>query len=269
MKGMILAAGHGTRLRPLTLALPKVMVPIDGRPLLEHTIAWLRDHGITDIGVNLHFMPDVITGHFGDGSRFGVRMRYSLEDELRGTAGGVKRLQEFLDETFVLVYGDVLTDLDLNPLFAFHRGKIDRPHLTMALYRVSNPTECGIVSIAADGRIDRFVEKPSRDHVFSDLASAGVLVVDPDAVRRIPEGVESDFGRDMFPRYIDEGFPMFGWQIPEGARLVDVGSNERYAAVRNSWSRTTAANESVSASWIPASSGAEAPSRLPRGGRPG
>ena len=199
MKAMILAAGHGTRLRPLTAEIPKVMVPIAGYPLLQHSIEWLRGYGISEIGINLHFMPEVVTTYFGDGSRFGVHLRYSVEDRLRGTAGGVKLLEEFLNERFVLLYGDVLTDLDLDALIDFHMERLAAPHLTMALYHVANPTECGIVSVAGDGRVSRFVEKPTRDEVFSDLANAGVLVVDPEAVTLIPAEIESDFGREMFP----------------------------------------------------------------------
>jgi NDP-sugar pyrophosphorylase family protein len=235
MKAMVLAAGKGTRLRPLTFDIPKVMVPIQGRPLLEHTFEWLRAHGITQIAVNLHHMPEIVTGYFGDGARLGVRLTYSVETDIRGTAGGVKALEDFLDERFVLVYGDVLTDLDLAALITFHRMRMDGPHLTMALYRVPDPTRCGIVSISPEYRIERFVEKPSPDAAFSNLASAGVLILDPEAVAMIPDDKAYDFGRDIFPRYLHRDFPMFGWELPESARLIDVGSPGRYETVRQGW----------------------------------
>ena len=235
MKAMILAAGAGTRLRPLTYDIPKVMVPINGRPLLEHTVKWLQGHGVTEIAMNLHYMPEIITEHFGDGSRFGVRVTYSVETAIRGTAGGVKDLEDFLDERFVLVYGDVITDLDLADLIAFHIKRTDAPHLTMALYRVPDPTRCGIVSLGPGCRIEKFVEKPRPEETFSNLAAAGVLVLDPDAVRRIPESESSDFGHDIFPLYLATDFPMFGWVLPNEARLVDVGSPDRYETVRTSW----------------------------------
>ena len=131
MKAMILAAGEGTRLRPLTLDRPKPMLPVAGRPLLDHIIAWLRHYGITGIAMNLHHRPQVVMDHFGNGADFGVHITYSVEEEILGTAGGAKRLSAFLDETFVLVYGDVLTDFDLGALVDFHRSRPKEAHLSM------------------------------------------------------------------------------------------------------------------------------------------
>jgi NDP-sugar pyrophosphorylase family protein len=234
MKGMILAAGEGTRLRPWTIDRPKVMLSIAGRPLLEHTVAWLKHFGVTDIAINLHYKPQVIQQHFADGGRFGVRIRYSLENDILGTAGGVKRLADFFDETFVMIYGDVLTDLDLDALCRFHLRQ-DFPHLTMSLYRVPNPTECGVVALDDTGRITRFVEKPPPGDVFSDLASAGVLIVDPEVLSFIPEEGFSDFGKDVFPALLNRGFPMYGWPIPADSYLIDIGSPEKYSQVQVEW----------------------------------
>ena len=194
MKALILAAGEGTRLRPLTLDRPKPMLPIGGRPLLEHIVAWLRHHGVTRIAINLHHRPHVVMDHFGSGSAFGVEITYSVEDEILGTAGGAKRLSAFLDETFVLAYGDVLTDLALGTLLDFHRSRPKTPHLSICLYRVPNPWDCGIVRLDEQDRVLEFVEKPKRHEVFSDLASSGVLVVDPELLRYIPDGCFFDFG---------------------------------------------------------------------------
>ena len=159
MRALILAAGEGTRLRPLTLTCPKPMLPVGGRPVLEHLVRLLRRHGVTEIAINLHYRPEVIVRHFGDGARFGVSITYSPEERLLGSAGAAKRLEWFFGETFFVLYGDVLTDLDLGSLVDRHRAR--RAAATLALYEVEDPTRCGIVEVAADGRIVRFAEKPA------------------------------------------------------------------------------------------------------------
>jgi NDP-sugar pyrophosphorylase family protein len=232
---MILAAGEGTRLRPLTLDRPKPMLPVGGRPLLEHIIAWLRHHGVTRIAMNLHHHPQVVMGHFGSGSALGVEITYSVEEQILGTAGGAKRLSAFLDETFVLVYGDVLTDFDLDALVEFHRSRPKTPHLSICLYRVPNPWDCGIVALDEGGRVIRFVEKPKKREVFSDLASTGVLLVDSELLKYVPDGCFYDFGHDLFPALLEAGVPLYGWTLPESAYLLDVGSPERYARVQQEW----------------------------------
>mgnify|MGYP005861953141 CR=1 FL=1 len=220
MKAMILAAGEGTRLRPLTLTRPKPMVPIGDKPLLAHTIAWLRRHGITEIGINLHYKPEVITDYFGDGSAFGVRLVYSYEPKILGTAGGAKALEAFLDEPFVVVYGDLLTALDLTAVCRFHA------EVTVVLYRVSNPWECGLVTMDATGRITRFVENPPRDQVFTDLANAGVYVMQPEVLSYVPAGQFYDFGHDLFPRLLAEGALLVGY--PTDQYLLDIGNHDKY-----------------------------------------
>lgn len=225
MKAFILAAGEGTRLRPLTLTRPKPMVPMGDKPLLEHTIAWLRHHDITEIAINLHYLPETITSHFGDGSAFGVRLTYSFERELLGTAGGCKALEAFLDEPFTVVYGDLLTNLDLGPVIAVHQER--DAAVTVVLYRVANPWECGLVEMDDTGRITRFVEKPPRDQVFTDLANAGVYIMEPCVLARIPEGQFYDFGHDLFPRLLAEGVPLYGQ--PTDDYLLDIGDHDKYA----------------------------------------
>jgi NDP-sugar pyrophosphorylase family protein len=235
MKAMILAAGKGTRLRPLTEDRLKPMLDVAGRPLLEHTIAWLRHYGITEIAINLHYRPDVVMNHFGDGSAFGVNVTYSVEEEILGTAGGVKRIASFLDDTFVLVYGDVLTDLDLKALVDFHVDQPVGPHLSMSLYRVPNPWECGIVGLNRQARVTRFVEKPAPEDLFSDLASAGVLIIDPALLEYVPEDCFYDFGRDLFPKLLQLGIPMYGWPLPATTYLIDIGTPEKYSRVQQEW----------------------------------
>ena len=249
VKALILAAGEGTRLRPLTLERPKPMLPVAGRPLLEHIIAWLRHHGIREVAINLHYKPRTITSYFGDGSAFGVEITYSHEDRILGTAGAAWKLRDFLDppaetrdfrEPFVVVYGDVLTDLDLGALLAFHQSQAsacDTSCLTMALYRVPNPTEVGLVGLADSegGRVTRFLEKPVAEEVFTDLANSGILVVEPGIVAHVPPGVFWDFGNNVFPQLLAEGVPMFGWPIPEDTYLIDIGSPESYQRVQAEW----------------------------------
>jgi mannose-1-phosphate guanylyltransferase len=225
MKGMILAAGEGTRLRPLTLTRPKPMVPIGDRPLLEHTIGWLRRYGITEIGINLHYKPEVITDYFGDGSALGVQFVYSREEEILGTAGGARKLAWFLDEPFVLVYGDVLTALDLDAVRRAHDERAAQ--VTIVLYHVPNPWECGLVEMDDTGRIVRFVEKPPKEEVFTDLANAGIYIVEPGILSEVPEGCFADFGRDLFPRLLDQGVPLYGY--PTDQYVLDIGDHIKYA----------------------------------------
>jgi mannose-1-phosphate guanylyltransferase len=226
MKAMILAAGEGTRLRPLTATCPKPMLPLGGRPVLEHTLAWLHAYGVREVAINLHHLPQVIRDHFGDGERFGVRITYSLEEELLGTAGAVRRLEDFFRETFLVVYGDVLTDLNLSALLRFHQSHGGMG--TLALYRVRNPTECGLVQLDWDGRIRRFLEKPRPEEVFTDLANAGVYILEPQVIAHIPPVGPSDFGRDVFPQLLERGLALYGYIIPTTTRLIDIGSPEHY-----------------------------------------
>lgn len=240
VKAMILAAGEGTRLRPLTNTCAKAVLPVGGKPALEHVLEWLRSYGILDVGINLHHCPESITSCFGDGERLGMRLTYSREPELLGTAGGVRALVSFLDRRFVLVYGDVLTDLDLAELVKYHASKVadlpaGSPSLTMALSETEHPSEVGIVEVDAGGRVTRFVEKPAPGTAFSNLSNAGILVVEPGVLQHISAGRAADFGRDVFPALLRLGVPMFGWRIPSGTYLTDYGSLEAYARAQVEW----------------------------------
>ena len=224
MKGMILAAGEGRRLRPLTNHLPKPMLPLAGRPLLEHIIIHLRDCGITDLAVNLHHLPEVVMDYFGQGRHWGVNLRYSVEKSLLGSAGGVKRLQSFFDETFVVYYGDVFTQADLRSMVDFHKraGAV----ATMGLYRVPDPWNRGIVQLDEAQTIVRFVEKPPPDQVFSDLANAGIYVLEPEVLNYIPAEQPYDFGHDVFPDLLARSVQVAGYVIED--RLIDIGLPEKY-----------------------------------------
>ena len=224
MKAMILAAGEGRRLRPLTNHLPKPMLPIAGKPLLEHTILYLRENGITDLAINLHHLPQAVIDHFGDGSDWGVNLRYSVEERLLGSAGGVKRVQDFFDDTFIVYYGDLFTRANLQPMIDLHRQS--GAPATMGLYRVPDPWNRGIVELNEAQIITRFVEKPSRDQAFSDLANAGIYVLEPDVLDLIPAEQMYDFGHDVFPNMLATGMPIAGYVIED--RLIDIGLPEKY-----------------------------------------
>ena len=241
MKALILAAGEGSRLRPLTLTRPKPMLPVGGRPLLEHIILLLRRSGITEIAINLHYKPTVISSYFGDGHLWGVHITYSLEETLLGSAGAAKRLQSYLNETFVVFYGDLYTKMDLTPLVQFHYDHGSQ--ITVALYEVDNPCDCGIVDLSPDGRIRRFVEKPSPDEVFSNLANAGIYIVEPGILDYVPPGQPYDFGRDLFPRLLDEGIEVWGYPIHD--LLIDIGTPAKYEEVQRIFQAAQQGSEPV------------------------
>ncbi|MFH1352957.1 MAG: nucleotidyltransferase family protein [bacterium] len=221
---MILAAGKGTRLKSLTREIPKPMLEIGGKPILEHLINLLKKYGVNEIAMNLHHLKDAIKGYFGDGEKFGVRITYSYEEELLGSAGAVKKLEDFFSGTFFVVYGDLFTNADLKKLIEFHRDKSSQA--TIALYEVENPEECGIVGIDAENRIEKFIEKPAPCDVFTNLANAGIYVLEPEIIDFIPENKFFDFGRDLFPVLIEKKIPLYGYPVKE--YLADIGTADKY-----------------------------------------
>ena len=197
MKTVILAGGEGARLRPLTSNTPKPMMPIANKPMLEHIVNLLAHHGFDDIVVTVAFLANQIRDYFGDGSDFGVTMRYATEDSPLGTAGSVRNASAELDDTFLVISGDVLTDLDLTALVKAHRDA--EAAASIALKHVENPLEFGIVITRPDGSIERFLEKPTWGQVFSDTINTGIYVVEPEVFDFIPEGEVVDFSGDVFP----------------------------------------------------------------------
>jgi len=225
LKAMILAAGVGSRLDPLTRAIPKPMVPVVNRPVIEHIVLDLKKHGFTDILVNLHYLGDVIQQGLGDGARLGVRISYAPEDKLWGDAGSVKRSQAFFeDETFLVVGGDDISDIDLSGLMALHRDK--NAASTIATTVVDDPSQFGIVVTDEDGRITRFLEKPKGGDVFSDTANTGVYVFEPDVFDLIPPDTFWGFGHNVFPSLLAEGRPLYGFATT--AYWKDVGNLQVY-----------------------------------------
>lgn len=232
MKAFILAAGLGTRLRSLGLEVPKVMAPVGGKPLLQHHFEFLRAQGITEFIVNLHHLPDKVTGYFGDGSRFGVKITYSLETELLGTAGGVKKMEAWLrDGTFLVIYGDNLMRFELAPLVEFHRDR--RAVATVALFESPEPWTGGVVETDARGRVLRFVEKPDPKEVSTNLINAGIYLLEPAVLDAIPAGQFCDFGTDVFPALLAAGQPVFA--MKPKAYIQDIGTPERLAKAQRDW----------------------------------
>mgnify|MGYP000889324343 CR=1 FL=1 len=224
MKAVIMAGGEGSRLRPLTCNLPKPMVPIVNRPMMEHIVNLLKAHNISEIASTLWYLPQDVMAYFGDGSAFGVSMEYFVEKEPLGTAGSVKNAAGFLDDTFVVVSGDSLTDIDLSAAVAFHRER--NAVATLILTRVANPLNYGIVITGEDGRIRQFLEKPSWSEVFSDTVNTGIYVLEPEVLQEFAEGQKFDFSRDLFPLLLAKKAPIFGY-VAEGY-WSDVGNLEVY-----------------------------------------
>ena len=245
-KAMLLAAGRGTRLRPLTDAVSKCMVKIAGRPILEHNVERLKSHGVRDLVINLHYQPDGITAHFGDGSRFGVRITYSFEPELLGTAGAVREVAARFDAPFFVWYGDNLSDCRLDRLWQSHRAR--GGVATIALHHRDDPTQSGIVGLDAGDRITRFLEKPRAEEVFSHWVSAGIFVLEPRALDAIAADGPADFGRDVFPALLERGEAIYGYRMAEDEHLWWVDTPDDYASVQSAFgvaSVTSATQEST------------------------
>jgi mannose-1-phosphate guanylyltransferase/phosphomannomutase len=219
-----MAGGEGTRLRPLTSNQPKPMVTIVGKPCMEHIVELLRTHGFEDIVVTLAFMPQAIRGYFGAGETHGVSIRYSVEESPAGTAGSVKLAEDALDETFLVISGDALCDIDLGKLVRFHQEK--EAMVTIGLKSVDNPLEFGIVVTDADGRVERFLEKPSWGQVFTDTINTGIYVLDPEALRHIPTDRPFDFSKELFPLLLEMGRPIYGY-VADGY-WQDIGNLDQY-----------------------------------------
>jgi len=225
VRAMVMAAGAGTRLRPLTNVVPKPMVPVANRPVLEYTLENLRRHGITDVVLNLYSYPEMIRNHFKDGSAWGLRIEYSHEPELLGTAGGVKKVENFLKHgTFLVMSGDGLTTVDLTRLLSYHARK--KALGTIGLKPVDTRFDYGVTLTRADGRITRFIEKPKWSDVFSNQVNTGIYVFEPQALGFIPKGKVYDFGHELWPLLLKKKKPIFGYPMKE--YWCDVGNLGEY-----------------------------------------
>lgn len=223
-KAVIMAGGFGTRLRPLTMSIPKPMVPVANKPMMGHIVDLLKKHGINDVVSVLYFQPENITTYFTDGKEFGISMNYMLADADFGTAGAVKNAEKFLDDTFIIISGDVLTDFDISAALAWHKQQ--GAMATILLTRVPQPLQYGIVMTDEKGNITRFLEKPSWGEVFSDTINTGIYILEPSVLDLIPPKTEFDFSKDLYPLMLQKGLPLMGY-IADGY-WKDIGNLKEY-----------------------------------------
>ncbi|HIK35650.1 MULTISPECIES: mannose-1-phosphate guanyltransferase [unclassified Thermosynechococcus] len=229
MRVVLMAGGSGTRLRPLTCDLPKPMVPVVNRPIAEHILNLLRRHSLDDVVMTLHYLPDVVRDYFGDGNEFGVHLSYVVEEEQPlGTAGSVKNIANLLTDPFLVVSGDSITDVDLTDALRFHQQH--GAPVTLILARVPQPKEFGIVFTDSDGRVRRFLEKPSAGEIFTDTVNTGIYILSPAVMDYLNSGTERDFSRDLFPLLLQADVPMYGYITD--AYWCDVGSLQTYQQVQ-------------------------------------
>jgi mannose-1-phosphate guanylyltransferase len=219
MKAVVLAGGEGTRLKPLTYRRPKPLMPVAGSPCIEYVIRSLVSSGFQEIVVTTAYLSDTLIKSIGDGQTYNASILYSFEAAPAGTAGAVRRVANFIDDTFVVAMGDILADVDFRALYDFHNRK--GGVVTMALTDVEDPTQYGIVGLDSSGRIMKFKEKPSREEAFSTLANAGIYVCEPDILDFIPTDQKFDFSKDLFPKLLSKGLALYGSRI-EGV-WMDIG----------------------------------------------
>jgi len=224
MKAVILVGGEGTRLRPLTCNKVKPLVPVLNRPFLEHVVDYLKRHGVRDIILALGYLPEQIQEYFGDGSGFGVNMTYLIEDFPLGTAGGVKNAEAFLDASFLVFNGDIFTDIDLTDMMNCHHEK--KAATSIALTPVDDPTPYGVVETDAEGRVERFVEKPRREEVTTNMINAGIYIMEPHVLDYIAANVFFTFEHGVFPSLLEKGEVVYGY--PSQAYWIDIGTPEKY-----------------------------------------
>jgi len=224
MKAVVMAGGAGSRLRPLTINRPKPMVPMVNKPVVAHILDLLKKHGITDVVVTLQYMAEDVQDYFGDGQGLGMNIEYSVEEVPLGTAGSVKQAQEFLDETFLVISGDAVTDLDLGAIIEYHRAK--KALATLTLYRVPDPLEYGVTIIGGDGRVVQFLEKPGWGEVISDTVNTGIYVLEPQVLDYFDSGMNFDFSKNLFPVLLEKGDPIYGY-VAQGY-WCDVGNLSEY-----------------------------------------
>ena len=224
MKVVILVGGEATRLLPLTCNTPKVMVPVLNTPFLEHVIHYLSQHQIRDIILAQRHLSQPIKSYFGNGSQFGVKLTCTVEDTPLGTAGAVKNAEQYLDDTFLVLNGDIFTDLDITAMMGFHLER--KAKATIALTPVDDPTSYGLIETNAQGRVTRFLEKPEWSEVTTNMINAGTYIVEPEVLSRIPHQANFSFERELFPLLLDQGEPIYAY--PSSAYWIDIGTPEKY-----------------------------------------
>lgn len=224
MKAVVMAGGEGTRLRPLTSNRPKPLVPVLNKPVMEHIIELLKSHNITSHVSTLYFMPQAIKNYFGTGEDLGIDMAYAVEDSPLGTAGSIKNAEQYLNETFIVISGDALTDLDITKAVEYHKEK--GALATLVLKRVENPLDFGVVIANDNGEIERFLEKPGWGQVFSDTINTGIYILEPEILNYIPQDTNFDFSQELFPMLLEKGAPLYGYITD--CYWCDIGSIEQF-----------------------------------------
>lgn len=224
MKAFVMAAGVGTRLRPLTYSIPKPLVPVVNTPVIGHLLKNLVNHGINKIIVNVHYYPKMIMSYLEDGKKWNMEIKYSYEKKLLGTAGGVKLKERFFDDTFVVTSGDGLSDINFSKLVSYHKSK--KAIATIALKSVDLKLDYGIVEIDKSFKVKKFVEKPSWNEMYSDYVNTGIYVFEQEIFKYIPKNVEYDFGKQLLPKLIEKGLPVYGYVMDE--YWCDVGNLKEY-----------------------------------------
>jgi mannose-1-phosphate guanylyltransferase/phosphomannomutase len=225
VKAVVMAGGEGTRLRPMTSSMPKPLLPVANRPIMEHVLRLLRRHGLTEVVVTVQFLASLVRNYFGDGEELGMVLHYANEEVPLGTAGSVKNAEDLLsDDSFVVISGDALTDIDLTALIAYHKEK--GALVTVCLTRVPDPVEFGITITDDEGRVERFLEKPTWGQVFSDTVNTGIYVMEPEVFDYFEAGKSVDWSSEVFPQLLAEGKPVYGY-VAEGY-WEDVGTHESY-----------------------------------------
>ena len=224
MKAVILVGGRATRLLPLTANTPKAMVPVVNVPFLEHVIHRLKTHGIDEIVLAQGHLAGPIESFLGDGSQFGVKIRYSMEEKPLGTAGAIKQAERYLDGTFAVLNGDIFDNLDVTQMVAFHRSH--RAVATIALTPVEDPTAYGLVETEVDGRVKRFLEKPSQEEITTNMINAGTYVLETDILSQVPADTNVSIERVVFPGLLAQGRPVYAFVSP--GYWIDMGTPEKY-----------------------------------------
>ncbi|HHY80407.1 MAG TPA: nucleotidyltransferase family protein, partial [Thermoanaerobacter sp.] len=222
MKGIIMAGGEGSRLRPLTADIPKPMVPVANKPAIKHIVEHLHKYGIKDLAVTLFYLPQKIKKYLEE--EYGDEIKFYIEDKPLGTAGSVKNARDFLNDTFIVMSGDVITDVNIKEAYEFHRKKGAK--VTLILTRVDVPLEYGVVIVDEEGKIKKFLEKPSWGEVFSDTVNTGIYIIEPEILEFIPQDKPFDFSKDLFPMLLKNDIPMYGYIT--GGYWCDIGNTNQY-----------------------------------------
>ncbi len=241
MKAVILVGGEATRLRPLTCNTPKIMIPVLNRPFFEHLVGYLKKHNVIDIILAVGKSPEQIEAHFGDGSKLGVRLTYSMENLPLGTAGAVKNAERFLDDSFIVLNGDIFTDIDLGAMMRLHRR--NKAIASLGLTPVEDPTIYGVVETSGEGRVRRFIEKPSRDKVTTNMINAGIYVLEPNVLSHIAPNTFSMFERDVFPPLLEKGWVVCGYPFQD--YWIDIGTPDKYLKLHHDLLRRYVGNSGI------------------------